>query len=321
MVDLNRAYTAAIGQSLPLRSAIGTCLHNGEERNGVYLCRVTGPGRSPIYIGIWSATERKFESKWTNARDEGGVICVLPTSEFAGIRALGYTITPTIGCMYSRTFSLATYVRSIQAIVEHTGPSSLEAKLTKLLGNAVYGKFAATPERRTVRLSAKRPGLDWYIWVDADGLPVEQVWEQSREAFQWSQHVDIAATVTGRVRSWLYAADTLIQLDGGHVQGIQTDCLITTTDPRRVLDMNDWRIGAWKLVEEDSDGVVAGANCWAVGNHVAVPQHPDPTRHDVVALFERHYVEIDTEKRGTPLPNAPLLTRVIKRIAPPALAP
>ncbi len=321
MVDLNRAYTAALASSLPLRSAIGQCVRDGAERPGVYVCRVRGPSRSPIFLGAWSTAERRFESKWTLDRRGEGVICVLPTSEYDGIRALGCTIEPAIGCLFTRTFSLAAYVGRIQAIVDHFGPRSLEAKLSKLLGNAVYGKFASDPERRTVRLSNKRPGLDWFIWIDSDGLPVEQVWEQSRVSYQWSQHVDIAGVVTGRVRSWLYAAETLIQANGGHVQGIQTDCLISTIDPRGILPLDDSRIGAWRLVEEDADGVVAGPNCWAVGDHIAVPQHPHPTRPEVVALFESCYVEFESERRGTPLPGVPLVTRVVKRIAPPALAP
>lgn len=321
MVDLNRAYTASLGESLPLRSAVGSCVRAGTERNGVYLCRVIGPGRSPVYIGVWSAEDRLFEAKWATDNEGKGLTCVLPTSEFAGIRALGYRIEPGIGCVFTRTFSLASYVGRIQAANHHFGARSVEARLTKLLGNTVFGKFAADPERRTVRLAEQRPGLDWYIWIDSDGYPVEQVWEQSREKYQWSQHIDIAAVVTGRVRSWVYEASRKIEDAGGWVAGIQTDCLVTTIDPRNVLDMDQEKFGSWKLVADDEDGVVVGSNCWSVGDHTAVPQHPSPGRADVVSLFERVQVEFTTERRGTPLPGRPVVTRMVKRINPPALAP
>lgn len=246
---------------------------------------------------------------------------MIPSAEFEGIRALGYTIEPGIGLVFTRTFDMRPYVERIARVVAHFGPRSPEGKLTKLLGNAVYGKFAAHPERRTVRLAEKRPGLDWLVWVDSEGYPVENVWEQTRTAYQWSQHVDIAAAVTARVRSWLYTGATVVEAHGAQVLGMQTDCLILDRLPAGALPLHEWRFGAWKVAGEDDDGVVVGPNCYSIGDHTVVPDHPSPQRDDVIALFERIPVDVETHTRGTPRPGAPLSVRRWKRISPPALSP
>jgi hypothetical protein len=317
LVDLNRAYTAALTGSLPLRSALGRCVLEGRERPGMYLCRVIGQGARAIYCGQWNASCGRFDLGWHRGKPGGSFVTVLATAEFSGIRAAGYEVVPTIGMVFTRVFDFKPYVDRIARAVEKYGPQSPLGRLTKLLGNAVYGKFAAGFERRTVRLSNGRPGRDWYVWVDSDGWPVEHVWEQTKVGYQWSQQVDIAAVVTARVRSWMYEAEASIRAHGGSVLGMQTDCLILDRSPPDGMALHSWHFGAWKVVTEDSAGVVVGPNCYSIGEQTVAPDHPNPTRQDVVSLFENQGVETLATKRGTPRPDAPLYVTMTKRINSP----
>lgn len=317
LVDLNRAYTAALCQELPLRSALGKCVREGEERAGVFLCSIRGTGNRPVYCGRWNAERAEFELGWHNNKRGGSFVTVLPSAEFDGVRAAGFELTPGIGFVFTRTFTMRPYVEKITRVVRHFGPQSPEGKLTKLLGNAVYGKFAAAPERRTVRLSTKRPGLDWYVWVDSEGYPVENVWEQTRTSYQWSQHVDIASVVTARVRNWMLVGEALVEAYGGKVLGMQTDCLLLDRPPPPGMPMHSWQFGAWKLADQDEDGIVVGSNCYAIGQTMRAPDHPAPSRDDIVALFERESVDAWYMKRGTPRPGAPLYVRRMKTIRTP----
>ncbi len=119
----------------------------------------------------------------------------------------------------------------------------------------------------------------------------------------------------------MYEAQAKIEAKGGRVVGMQTDCLVLTRDPADVVATDDFELGAFRLAYADDDGVVVGANCWSVGGKTVVPDHPRPTRADVVSLFNTYYVECEATKSGTPRPGMPLSVRVIRRITPPSRAP
>lgn len=319
LIDMNRAYTAALERPLPWRYCFDRCEKDGVERDGIYVCRIFGkPGLSPIYLSYWKDGE--VATEWTNCARAGGLLAVLPRVEASGIRALGYDVRPGFGLVYTRTFSLAAYVCQLRRVVMQFGVTSPLGKLTKLLGNSVYGKFSAEPERRDLRIDQGKPGADWYVFVDETGWPVEDLWERKKTIYQWSQHVDVAAEITARVRGVMYATQATIEASGGRVFGMQTDAIVLDRNPTDLFRIDESEFGAWRLAYADSDGVVAGTNCWSVGEKTVCPDNPYPTRDDILALYNDYEVEVVAQQSGLPRPGRPLSVRVVRRITPPSRA-
>lgn len=317
LIDINRAYTAALRHPLPWRAFLGRCEHNGVERSGMFMCRVTGRrGLRPIYVGRW--TGAGVETAWQTDNEAVGFLCILPSVEISGLRACGYTVEPRYGMVYARTFSLAAYVERISQVCEHFGWQSIEAKLTKLLGNGIYGKFAADPTRRDIRLSESRPGPEWRVFVDETGWPVEDLWERDVTKYQWGQHIEVAAEVTARVRGFIYETEARIEASGARVAAVSTDAIVLDSDPRGLVELHEHDFGKFKLSDADADGIVAGANAYAIGEKVIVPDHPNPLREDVVSLFTDYRVEVDAERSGAPRPGAPLSWKIRRRITLPS---
>lgn len=313
LVDLNRAYTAALRYDLPWRSVLDRCEKDGVERNGMFMCRVTGRwGLPTIYVGRW--TGDGVETAWHNDQDGTSFLAILSLAEVDGIRRLGYRVEPGYGMVYVRTFTLNAYVDRLVKFCQEFGWSSVEAKVAKALGNAVYGKLAAPAVRRDLRISKTRPSRDWLVFVDEDGVPVEDLWERQKTTYQWSQHIDVAADITARVRGWVYDAQATMAECGGRVLAVSTDAVVVDTDPEGILDVHMSRVGAWKLAGSDADGVVVGPNAYSVGAKTIVPDLPEPTRADVVSLYTTSMVSAETIRNGAPRPGAPLSWRIRKTI-------
>lgn len=316
LVDINRAYTAALRFELPWRAVLGRCDVGAGERPGVFMCKVTGhAGLAPCYVSWWTGS--CVETGWRGDAESTGFYALLPTVEIDGLRAIGYDVKPGWGMVYTRTFSLREYVGRILACCRHYGAGSVEARITKGLGNAVYGKFAASPTRRDLRLGVTRPGRDWLVFVDETGWPVEDLWEREVTKYQQSQHIDVATEITARVRGQMYAAQAETSAAGGEVVAMSTDALVVNIEPSELLAIHGTEFGRFKLADADPDGIVAGPNAYAVGEKIIVPDHPAPVREDVVSLFTSYVVEADTQISGAPRPGAPLSWRVRKRITMP----
>lgn len=313
LVDLNRAYTSALRNELPWRSVLDRCEKNGKERHGMFMCRLRGKAGLPsIYVGRWTGED--VDTGWHTDADGTSFLAVIPSVEFAGIRALGYELSPGFGMVYVRTFTLKTFVTRIVKLCQAFGWQSAEAKFTKLFGNSIYGKFASPILRRDLRISSSRPDKGWLMFVDEHGDPVEDLWERQKPVYQWSQHIDVAADITGVVRGQMYAAQAATIAAGGEVVAMSTDAAILTIEPNNILAVHESDIGKWKLADADTDGLVAGPNAYTVGQKTIIPDHPYPTREDVVSLFTKSYVAVDTQRSGSPRPGEPLSWRVRKTI-------
>lgn len=314
LVDLNRAYTSALRNELPWRSVLDRCEKNGKERHGIFMCRITGRAGLPsIYVGKW--TGEGVETDWHTDQDGTSFLAILPSAEINGIRALGYVVRPGFGMVYVRTFTLAPFVEKIVQLCQAYGWKSPEARFTKLFGNSLYGKFAAPLLRRDLRISSTRPGKGWLVFVDEHGDPVEDLWERGKVVYQWSQHIDVAADITAHVRGLMYEAQADIETAGGQVAAMSTDAIVSTVNPCGILAVDPELLGAFKLADADTDGYVAGPNAYTVGQKAIIPDYPNPTRQDVVALFTESVVAVDTQRSGAPRPGAPLSWRVRKTIS------
>lgn len=313
LVDLNRAYTAALRLKLPWRAVIGPCVKDGAERHGIYMVRITGrEGLPSIYVGRWNGVD--VETAWHNDPHGETFLAIVPSVEFAGLRAIGYRVEPSFGMVYVRTFTLSDYVGKLVSFCQTFGWASAEAKVSKFLGNTVYGKFAAPPMRRDLRIGKTRPDRTWMVYVDERGYPVDDLWERRKVVYQWSQHIDVAADITGHVRAQVYQAQADMMAAGGSVYAMSTDALVLDRDPAGILDLDSSEPGKWRLSDDDEDGIVAGANAYSIGTKTIVPDFPGPTRDDVVALFTESYVVADIEKSGSPRPGLPLSWRVRRTI-------
>ena len=87
-VDVRRMYAWALSQPLGWRWAIGPCVEAGLERDGIFLCTVSGTVSHPVQLPQWQGPADGFAtSLWTG----GETIAVLPSSEFAGLRVRCHT--------------------------------------------------------------------------------------------------------------------------------------------------------------------------------------------------------------------------------------
>src|SRR5579885_3281146 len=198
--DVNGAYLAAQSTPLPARRILGPCVDpEGRERPGIYICTVRGPGRFPIYLSTWNG-QRYLHGMW-NDRE---TVCVLPESEFAGIRALGYQIIPGRGVIFGDRFTLERYQRKLIHMMQEYPRGSWERDLAKRLAVSLYGKLAQRSDREEYAHSAERPGADWHPFVpDDEGDTAHDIWTRRAECVASYQQIDMAAAITGAARSSL----------------------------------------------------------------------------------------------------------------------
>lgn len=313
LVDINRAYTAALATELPWGTCLGKCEQNGRERPGLYMCRITGRyGLPPIYVSRWSGDG--VDLAWVQDAESLGFLCILPSVEIAGIRALGYRVEARYGMVYFRRFSFAPFVCRIVELCKTYGYQSPEGRFTKLLGNSVYGKLSAPPERRDICISLTRPDPSWVVFIDETGWPVDDMWERWKTVYQWSQHIDIAADITARVRGQLYDLQGKTTAAGGRMVAVSTDAAALTIEPSHVLAIHNTEFGQFKLADADTDGIVAGANAYSIGAKTVVPNYPNPAREVVITLYQTYETLVDTTRSGAPRPGAPLEWKIRKRI-------
>ena len=295
--DISKAYTSALVGDIPHRSALVPAGLRWQGEPGIYLCRVSGFGKLPIYIAPWRGKAEGFTPEYWSG---GRALAVLSSTEYPGIRALGYTIEQLGGYVHISTWTLAPFAQRIAEICAAHGRGSAHERTAKVIGNAVYGKFAQRPDHDDVRYSAASPGAEWFPMIDQRGNEVPDLWTSQTITHRPGQHVDIAATITGRVRSWLYTAlaDTLDA--GGQIVHADTDGFLSTIDPSAQLDTTADKLGAWRVGAQPDRAIVWGRKAYAFGDEVRAAGFSGLTQADGAVIAAGGTVE--TYYMATPAP-------------------
>jgi hypothetical protein len=228
----------------------------------------------------------------------GVQVCVLHTSEFDGLYAQGVRIEPGYGFAFTRTFSLAAYVDRLEEVTARHGRDSPAGRLTKPLGNMVYGKFGQRPDRWQLMFSAEQPGDDWYPYFSDSGEDVLGVWERQTVRNSSGMHVDIASHITGYARSQLLTLWAYLDSIGYFVARAHTDSLTVDRDPREDIETDDEIFGSWKYEGVWHDGIVVGPNAYAADDAAKVAGVSEPTREQVAALYAGQVVELSQQQKA-----------------------
>lgn len=272
-IDVTRQYTAALAGQLPLRSIFGRYRGDLDKRPGVYVCRVRLGSVTPYPLGIWLGSQSGFQCRTVG---RGDYVCILHTSEFLGITAAGGYVDPSYGFTHTATFGFGAYVSRLQGIIDTFGRESPQAKLSKPLGNYVYGKFGQNPRRTELLYSESNPGKQWFPYWDEAGVAWPMIWERTVERHTASQHVDIAATITAAARSQTVETWAYLSAFGLTAVRCHTDSLTLDGDPRPYIDTLGSELGSWRLETDDDQSVIVGANAYfdQDGAHIAGVSQP-----------------------------------------------
>jgi hypothetical protein len=217
-----------------------------------------------------------------------------------GIRALGYQVEQLGGFQFVRSWTLEPFRRRILELCAQHGRGSAHERTAKIIGNSVYGKFAEKPDREQVMYALERPGSDWHPMLDMRGEEMPDLWTTKVTKYRPGQHVDVAATITGRVRGWLYEAMATSIALGGKVVHADTDGLICTVNPARYLQSNDESAGSWRVDEQARRAIVWGRKGYAFGDEVHAAGFSTLTVGDAAQLAAGDSVE--TAYAATPAP-------------------
>lgn len=309
-IDVVRQYTSCLTEDLPYRVAFGR--YNPDSgAPGVFLCTVSLSNTISYPLGVWSGKELGFVPETCT---RGTYLSVLHTSEFPGLEAAGALIRPYYGYTYTATFTLAPYVERLQRILSENGRDSAVAKLTKPLGNYVYGKFGQKPDQKELIFSDKCPGDLWYPYVDSELTEWTNVWERKKVRYTSTQLVDIAGTITGAARSQTVSMWAWLQSLGLRVVRCHTDSLTVVGDiPGELLQyLSDDDIGMWRIESTDTDTIIVGTNAYVDqdGAHIAGVSNP------TVEMIERVYdgqISYAWQDTKTPLRGFSRERRMVKR--------
>ena len=282
--DVRRLYAHCLRAPLPSRWALGRGVCDLGERKGVFVCTVSGVPLHPVALGIWDGPERGFLRKlWTG----GECIAILPSSEYLGLRAMGLTVTPGWGFAAIATIDLSPLVVGLgDAIAEH-GPESSLGRLSKLIGNAIYGKMAMRPEREGIVWSATAPSALAFPMVTLDGVRVPDLWAVDTVAYSPFQQIGMATMITGSARSVLYVEMAKRIREGRRIVHAHTDGYVATGPPPDDLPNDTDAIGAWRLVEQDTDTTVVRGGGYVIGADVKWSGAPGWTRQQIEIAYER----------------------------------
>lgn len=303
--DLSKAYTAALAGPLPLRAALVGPRALTPGAPGVFLCRVRGPGTLPLYLAPWSRGGDPWQPDYWQGRE---CLAVMVTPEVAAAERLGYTVEPLGGFRFVRQWTLAPFVQLVAAAAAKHGRGSAHERTAKIVGNAVYGKLAERPEHEEVMYAAARPGDGWHPMIGLDGAEVPDLWVRAVVSHRPGQHVDIAATVTARVRGWLLDGCAATLEAGGRVVHADTDGMLTTIDPTPLLRTGADAPGVWRVDEGPQRAIVWGRKGYAFGDEVKAAGFAGLDVHDAARIAAGERVQTVYMQRGAPWTGrAPLL--------------
>lgn len=272
-VDITRQYTGVLASELPASWTFGAFPGFHSLQPGVYMCRVRLPGKITYPLGVWHGEDTGFVVE-TVARGE--YVSVLHTPEIREILRMGGEVWPGHGYTARTTFSLSPYVRVLQDILRRYGREHPLSKITKPLGNYVYGKLGQNPEQTELMFSEARPGKDWRPYFDETGRAWEDLWTRQTTRYAAHQHVDVAAYITSLARSQTLEMWCRMLDSGTSVLRCHTDSLTVDRLPPSFPLTNGDDIGGWRLESEYRDTVIVGPNAYfdQDGAHIAGVSHP-----------------------------------------------
>lgn len=288
-IDVNRQYTAALASDLPLQWAFGRFPGFADGRTGVYMCRVRIGKLVPYPVGYWRGDNQGFT---LSTVPEGEYVCVLHTAEIRAIQAGGGIVWPDFGYTATATFTLEAYVAKLQAIIREHGRDSAIAKLTKPLGNYVYGKFGQNPKRMELLWSADYPGDQWYPYADETGKLWDNIWERPVEKYSAGQHVDIAGTITAYARAQTCRMWLSLLASGYAVVRCHTDSLTIDGQFRNGFSSDGATIGSWRMESEAPETVIVGANAYFDENGAHIAGISEPTYDMVERMLDGQVVGV-----------------------------
>lgn len=294
-IDVNRQYTAALCAPLPLRSTFGRLRAYSDDRPGVFVCRVWLDCPFPYPLGVWEGPSRGFEYR---ACARGEYVAILTTAEVSALREAGARVVTSYGYVFTATFTLAEYVAKIQSVIDTFGRDSGQAKLTKPLGNYVYGKLGQRPRRTELLYSESKPDKAWYPYWDEEGTAWENVWERTVDRVTMSQHADIAGVITASARAQTVQTWALLASYGAMVVRCHTDSLTMDTDPESVLPLSATRIGEWKLEREDDYSVIVGPNAYFDQDGAHIAGVSEPTFEMIDRLLDGQVVSVTQTQKA-----------------------
>jgi len=259
-------------------------VHLGEEQRGVFVCTIAGTPLHPVALGVWDGPERGFiRQLWKG----GECIAILPSSEYVGLRAMGLTVTPGWGMAAIASITFAPLVVDLgDAIAEH-GPESSLGRVAKLIGNAIYGKLAVKPEREGVVYSVTAPKGAVFPMVTMDGERIFDLWTVDTVTYSPFQQIGMAAMITGSARSVLYVEMAKRIREGRRIVHAHTDGYVATGLPPDDLPTDSDAIGAWRLVEQDTDTTVVRGGGYVIGADVKWSGAPGWTRQQIEIAYDR----------------------------------
>lgn len=194
-VDQRRAYSTYMAEPIPWKFGMGYPIKDGVFRPGIYLSTITVDTNRSVYLRAWNE-EGMY---WSNSHHSSGThYAIIPSVEFAGLRARGCTIEPHYGWVATDWFSMRTLVEAAEEVINHAGEKSFFTKILKVMVNAITGKCAANPVMNEVLLSAEHPGEGWQICVDGLYQEIEGNWYRQIENHKPYMNVAVA--------EWIYAA-------------------------------------------------------------------------------------------------------------------
>jgi hypothetical protein len=301
-IDVNRQYTNALAARLPYRSAFGRYVSEEKTPDGVFLCHVRIRNGCTYQLGVWSGHEAGFISKRVGT---GDYVSVLHTTEFDGLRRSGSTVTPGYGYIFTHCYSFRPYKERLQSLLDLYGKDSAAGRLTKPLGNYVYGKLGQNPKRKDLMFSKDKPADSaWIQYMDDDLRFWPMVWERDTKVVTSTQHVDMAGAITGAARSQTMSMWHAIETAGAHVLRVHTDSLTLDRDPRLLEGVADSIdpdiIGMWKLESEEVDSVIVGANAYIDQDGAHIAGVSDPTWEMIERIYDGHVAYVVQQE------NAPL---------------
>lgn len=310
--DMNKAYTWALGEPLPHRMALSRPSGPLWTADGVYVCKVTGRGIVPAYLSVWKGPEAGFERTY---HEGGDAWSILPLAELHGLARLGFSVRPVAGYAYSTTFNLAPWLVKLQGILDTHDREHPLSLLAKALGVNVYGKMAESPSRIDLMYALARPGADWHPYTDLDGEEHPDLWERRTEAHRPHQRIDIAATITARVRGRLYEGIADVHEAGGRVIHADTDGLLATIRPNLDARGDGNKIGAWRVDPEPLPSFVWGRKAYAYGDDVRVAGAWGVTAIDAALLAQGGTLGIEASMMAVPWKGTAImepLTRTLR---------